>query len=65
MVVLPIQSKRDDEPLAPPSDVESIPAPSALDQLKETTRKRINNEELDAERIKKQCKEVTDICRWS
>lgn len=61
MVVQPTQSKRDDEPLAPPSDVGSIPAPSALDQLKETTRKRINNEELDAERIKKQCKEVTDI----
>lgn len=59
-VMLPIQSKRDDEPL-PPSDTEPVTAQSALEKLKETTRKRINNEELDAERIKKQCKEVTDI----
>ncbi|XP_055641898.1 nuclear envelope pore membrane protein POM 121 isoform X2 [Toxorhynchites rutilus septentrionalis] len=47
--------------IAPTAEVETAPTRSVLDALKEISRKRINNEELDADRIKKQCKELTEV----
>ncbi|XP_058824964.1 mucin-2 [Topomyia yanbarensis] len=47
--------------IAPSTELEAAPTRSVLDALKEISRKRINNEELDADRIKKQCKELSEI----
>ena len=44
-----------------PTEVYPAPTRSVLDALKEIPRKRINNEELDANRIKKQCKELAEV----
>ncbi|XP_063710161.1 nuclear pore complex protein DDB_G0274915 [Culicoides brevitarsis] len=55
-------SRRDNEPLNPASNEHgSNPTRSVLDELQEISRKRINNEELDTERIKKQCKNITEV----
>lgn len=51
----------DNEPLTPSNDIDSVPTRSVLDALKEISRKRINNEEFDADRHKKQCKDVSEI----
>ncbi|XP_055544614.1 streptococcal hemagglutinin [Wyeomyia smithii] len=47
--------------IAPTAELETAPTRSVLDALKEISRKRINNEELDADRIKKQCKELSEV----
>ncbi|XP_055605918.1 mucin-19 [Uranotaenia lowii] len=47
--------------IAPTAELDSAPTRSVLDALKEISRKRINNEELDADRIKKQCKELSEV----
>ncbi|XP_065088623.1 nuclear envelope pore membrane protein POM 121 [Ochlerotatus camptorhynchus] len=47
--------------IAPTTELEAAPTRSVLDALKEISRKRINNEELDADRIKKQCKELSEV----
>ncbi|XP_058450997.1 uncharacterized protein LOC131430233 [Malaya genurostris] len=47
--------------IAPTAELEPAPTRSVLDALKEISRKRINNEELDADRIKKQCKELSEV----
>lgn len=47
--------------IAPTAEVDAAPTRSVLDALKEISRKRINNEELDADRIKKQCKELSEV----
>uniref|UniRef100_A0A336MAT7 CSON014547 protein n=1 Tax=Culicoides sonorensis TaxID=179676 RepID=A0A336MAT7_CULSO len=55
-------TRNDNEPLNPTiSEPDTNPTRSVLDALKEISRKRINNEELDAERIKKQCKDVSEV----
>lgn len=55
-------SRSDNEPLNPASsEPDTTPTRSVLDALKEISRKRINNEELDAERIKKQCKDISEV----
>ncbi|XP_053693340.1 nuclear pore complex protein DDB_G0274915 [Sabethes cyaneus] len=47
--------------IAPTAELETAPTKSVLDALKEISRKRINNEELDADRIKKQCKDLSEV----
>ncbi|XP_001657870.2 mucin-19 [Aedes aegypti] len=47
--------------IAPTAELDAAPTKSVLDALKEISRKRINNEELDADRIKKQCKELSEV----
>ncbi|XP_062533699.1 mucin-19-like [Armigeres subalbatus] len=47
--------------IAPTAELDVAPTKSVLDALKEISRKRINNEELDADRIKKQCKELSEV----
>lgn len=55
-------SRNDNEPLNPTSSEPGVnPTRSVLDALQEISRKRINNEELDTERIKKQCKNITEV----
>jgi hypothetical protein len=49
----------ENEPLTPSS--EATTSTSALDALKEISRKRINSEELDMDRYKKQCKEFSEV----
>lgn len=63
LVSLQNATRSDNEPLNPSSgsDIEAVPTRSVLDALKEISRKRINNEELDAERIKKQCKDISEV----
>ncbi|XP_058055635.1 nuclear pore complex protein DDB_G0274915 [Anopheles bellator] len=47
--------------ITPCAEPEATPTRSVLDALKEISRKRINSEELDADRIKKQCKELSEL----
>uniref|UniRef100_A0A2M4CR44 Putative mucin-19 n=1 Tax=Anopheles darlingi TaxID=43151 RepID=A0A2M4CR44_ANODA len=47
--------------ITPCAELEATPTRSVLDALKEISRKRINSEELDADRIKKQCKELSEL----
>jgi nuclear pore complex protein Nup121 len=50
--------QNENAPISPMHEViEPLPTKSALDELKEVSRKRINNEELDAERVKKKCQD--------
>uniref|UniRef100_A0A182M5J3 Uncharacterized protein n=1 Tax=Anopheles culicifacies TaxID=139723 RepID=A0A182M5J3_9DIPT len=47
--------------ITPCAELETTPTRSVLDALKEISRKRINSEELDADRIKKQCQELSEL----
>ncbi|XP_052902639.1 mucin-19 [Anopheles moucheti] len=47
--------------ITPCAELEATPTRSVLDALKEISRKRINSEELDADRIKKQCQELSEL----
>uniref|UniRef100_A0A182U5I9 Uncharacterized protein n=1 Tax=Anopheles melas TaxID=34690 RepID=A0A182U5I9_9DIPT len=47
--------------ITPCAELDSTPTRSVLDALKEISRKRINSEELDADRIKKQCQELSEL----
>ncbi|XP_058169152.1 mucin-19 [Anopheles ziemanni] len=55
------ESDAENRVITPCAELEATPTRSVLDALKEISRKRINNEELDADRIKKQCKELSEL----
>ncbi|XP_059613224.1 nuclear pore complex protein DDB_G0274915 [Phlebotomus argentipes] len=53
--------KYDNEPLTPSGGIESTPTRSVLDALTEISRKRIHNEDFNGDRMKKPCKDFSEI----
>jgi nuclear pore complex protein Nup121 len=53
------KNQNDNEPLTPTTETSNTK--SALEALKEISRKRINSEELDVDRYKKQCKDLSEV----